>query len=207
MKLLFSTGSLYDRPLDYVAYVAASSGFDGIELVLNGVWYDKELYKKIMFLERVLPIQAIHAPFDAKSFKEKSISLQKTLEIALDTDAKVVVVHPPNIKLFDFRYYSWFNRYLDKVSFKFDICVEVMPLSLISFFGRIIRVPLYSFSSFTELREFVSSKGLKIAFDTTHVFTYGVSLIDAFEALGSINTIAHVHLSDFTFSKSVCKQH
>ncbi|MGB9668561.1 MAG: sugar phosphate isomerase/epimerase family protein [Thermosulfidibacteraceae bacterium] len=202
MKLLLSIGTIYGEKLGLMAYVASLAGFDGVEVVLNDIYFLKDIFDILEGLDSLCPIMAFHAPFNVHSYSEKIASILRSIEIAKTFGVDVLVVHPP-LRLLDYRYRKWFRNEFEYKNVSLNICVELMPFVNFIFF----KGSLYDLANFKELVRFTHEKNLKIAFDTTHCGTRGIPLIEGFEMLGGIDRIGHVHLSDFAIVNGQFKEH
>ncbi len=203
MLILLSTGCFYKSPLEKSFYIADACGFDGVELILNDIYYLSDAEEKITSLSRISNITVFHAPFVVDSSKERVQSLMRSVELAERLNVQTVVFHPPLKFLLDISYWRWFwkKRWFDDA--KVNLCVENMPYMK---FGR-FRINLYSIHKFKDLKDLAQRTPLKIAFDTTHCGTSGTNLIEAFEELGGIENVYHIHLSDFKEEKGVFWEH
>ncbi|BAT72349.1 xylose isomerase domain-containing protein [Thermosulfidibacter takaii ABI70S6] len=202
MKILLSSGSLYKDPLEKCFYVAQQAGFDGVEVVLNDFYFLSDIDERLAELSKILSIIAFHAPFMVESSGERVKSLLRSIELALELGVKRVVFHPPLRFLFDFSYKKWFKKFHwhgDEI----ELCLEFMPIMKFGF----LKFCPHAFSKLEELKDVASDKGLKIAFDTTHCGTRGLALVEAFERLGGLDLVSHVHFSDFRVEKGIFQEH
>ena len=203
MKFLLSTGCFYEEPIEKSLYIASSVGFDGVELILNEVYYLADAESKISEFGKIIKITAFHAPFTAGSSRERIQSLIRSLELAEKLKVDVVVFHPPMKLFMDMSYWRWFRKKTFDNMQNLNLCVENMPYMKLG----PLRINLYSVHRFSELKKMAQDKGLKIAFDTTHCGTSGKDLIEAFEELGSVEMVKHIHLSDFKVEKGMFVEH
>ena len=195
MKLLLSSGSFYNEPLEKSFYIADKSGFDGVEVVMNEIYYREDVLDYLAELSKVAKIEAIHAPFMVEgSSKMKVVSLKKCIEICRTLNISKIVFHPPLRIIFEPYYWWWFMRQkFNHLKNDVELCLENMPFVR---FGK-KRISLWSIRRFKDLKKIAEKKGLFLAFDTTHCGTSGVPLVEAFEAMGGVDKVRHIHFSDF----------
>ena len=63
MLISLSTGCLFKLPLQKVFELAAESGFDGLELIINQDFVGVDPVKLVNSLQEITTIHSIHAPF------------------------------------------------------------------------------------------------------------------------------------------------
>ena len=61
--VVLSAGTLYTMPLTEIFEIAAESGYDGVELIINTLFENGNPHKIIEQLLPICPILSIHAPF------------------------------------------------------------------------------------------------------------------------------------------------
>ncbi len=205
LKLLFSTGSIYKSPLEKSFYIASEAGFDGVEVVMNELYYKEETPEHLKELSKIIKIQVLHAPFIVEgSSKTMVVSLLETIKIAEILGIKKIVFHPPLKPWMDLYYWMWFRKteffHFQK---KVKLCLENMPFK--KFFK--MRICPWSIKNHEKMKNLAKRKNLYIAFDTTHCGTTGKNLKIAFEKLGGCDLIKHIHLSDFKEEKGKLLEH
>lgn len=203
MEVLLSSGCLYKDPLEKTFYISASCGFDGVEVILNDIYYKSDIEDRLRELNKISKIKAFHAPFNATSSKERIAAIKRSVELAQKLNIPTVIFHPPLKLFFDFSYWKWFRNGVGALPQKPTPCVENMPYIKIGPF----RINLFCIHKFSDLKRLTEEKRLKIAFDTTHCGTSGIDLIEAFEELGGTETIHHIHLSDLRIEGSDFIEH
>ncbi|MFL7808983.1 MAG: sugar phosphate isomerase/epimerase family protein [Anaerolineae bacterium] len=213
--IALSTGSLYTYGLTRVFALAAEAGFDGIEIMVEVPQDSRDAaYLQRTAEEAGLPIVALHSPFifqvpgwpgDQMGRLEHTVALAQALEVPL------VVTHLPYrvyalvcqwhgthprrtfVPLFWPRREPYYHllrsaeRLADmEAESGVVIAVENMPAR--RFLG--LPFPLYWLNNLEQLARFPH-----LTLDTTHVGTWGLSLLDAWRVLGK--QVAHVHLSNY----------
>lgn len=212
--IILSTGSLYNYGIARVFALAAETGYDGVEVLIDARWDSRDpSYLRRLSSDYDLPIAVLHCPFvnDVDGWPRDQLGrLERTVALAQELDVSVVVAHLP-----------------------FRFCAVAGQLH---FFGcRCFLLPLpwprmepyYYFLRDGRLQEMESSTGVIVAMenmparrllgfpfnpcwfnhpeklmhfrhltlDTTHFGTWGLNPIKAYERLR--DRIVHVHLSNF----------
>jgi len=210
--IALSTGSLYSYGLNRVFEVAREIGFDGIEVLID----QRPDTFQPQYLNRLqrqvgLSIVALHSPFfPAVSWAKGNLAcVRRTVALALEVGAKVVVAHLPGRTsgvLLQFLWRRGHRAFLpvpwggdrEWLAFVQDglaeleavsgvtIAVENMPARRIG----PLRVNGYWLNTPEEMRVIQH-----ITLDTTHLGTWGYDVLAAYEHLK--DRVAHVHLSNF----------
>lgn len=209
MRFLFSTGSLHNYGLDHCMALAARTGFDGLEVVVDARWDTRQADYLVELTNRYsLPVVALHAPFDSAALPgwpaDPLSRIAATVELAEAVDAQIVVHHlPPRwwIRRSPGRgsassapapgedaYRRWMlDGYRTiQAGTTVRLCVENLPA--IRVLGRRLNPALWNTPA--EIGRFSS-----ITMDTTHLGTWGFDPLAYYEELA--DHIAHVHLSNF----------
>lgn len=212
--IALSTGSLYTYGLARVFALAAETGYDGVEVLVDGRRDSRDAaYLRRLSSEFALPIVALHSPFvrDIPQWPPDSLSrLRHTVGLAQALEVPLVVAHLPS------RLYTVHVGldFLKQARFR-------LPLP----FPR--RGPWYRFLREGGLQHLCSNTGVKIALenmpaqrfagltvngfwfnrledlagfphlclDTTHLGSWGLDPIEAYARLAG--RVGHVHLSNF----------
>jgi sugar phosphate isomerase/epimerase len=211
--IALSTGSLYTYGLARVFELAADSGFDAVEVLVDHRWDSRQpAYLCRLSRETHLPIAAVHNPF--KPFvpgwpHDSPGRLQESVALARQVGAPVVVAHLPlrirgaQVEFFGFRRGAMLlpipwggeKAYRDfllnglaafEAEHGVKIAVENMPVK--QFLGQ--AVDIHWLNNPETLAQMPH-----LTLDTTHIGTRGMDLLAAYEQLK--NRIAHVHLSNF----------
>jgi sugar phosphate isomerase/epimerase len=212
--IALSTGSLYTYGTARVFDLAARTGFDGIEIMVDHRWDTRQPdYLRALSRDHDLPIVVLHSPFltlDAHGWPDDELGrLKHTVTLAQALDVPTVVTHLP------FHYHAivgcWYaarqRRFKLPVPIRrresyfhflrnglaafeaeagVTVAVENMPAQQ---FLR-WRVNSYAFNSVAEIARFPH-----LTLDTTHLGTWGLDPVAVYEQLRE--RVAHVHLSNF----------
>lgn len=189
-RLLASTGPLFARPLDWTVGVIAEAGYDGVELMVtqDPATQDPDRVAEIAS-EEGMPVPVIHGPFLLLTRRVFGTDMldkaRRSLELASDIGAELMVVHPP------YRWQSRFHRWLlegaDVEAAALGTRVGVENLFPVPVAGRHVR-----FHRYTEpphLRPF-----RHLVLDTSHFGVAGVDILAAWTDLQ--HQAAHLHVSD-----------
>lgn len=100
-RVLFSTGSLYVFDVAYCFELAASAGFDGIEIMCDERYSTRDpAYLKRMTKDYGLPVLVAHTPFSPRlpgwrADNDEVKRVEYTLDLAHELKAETIVVHLP----------------------------------------------------------------------------------------------------------------
>ena len=190
MRLLASTGPLFARPLDWALGVVAEAGYDGVELMVtqDPATQDADRIAAAAATEGVA-IPVVHGPFLLLTRRVFGTDLvakaRRSLELASDVDADLMIVHPP------FRWQREFHQWLltegDGEAEEQGTRIGVENLYPVSVVGRPVR-----FHRYTEpehLRPF-----RHVVLDTSHFGVAGVDITMAYRRLR--DQAVHLHVSD-----------
>lgn len=213
MKFVLSTGSLYSYGLDRVFALAAETGFDGMEVLIDARWDGRQPDHLARLMQGSgLPITTVHTPFVpwVPGWPRDELQrLERSAEVARAVGAGVVVAHLPP------RFYGLRMELLGA-----SVRPRTLPIPIRkhSPYGRFLREELPAFEAAHGLRVGVENMPAKrllgrrlnlyamndmgamggvphVTLDTTHVGTWGVDLLAVYERLKE--RIVHVHLSNF----------
>jgi sugar phosphate isomerase/epimerase len=190
MRLLLSSGPLFARPLDWAFGVIAEAGYDGVELMVtqDAATQDAQRVTAVSAQEG-LPVPAVHGPFLLLTRRVFGTDLvtkaRRSLELAADLGADVMIVHPP------FRWQRQFHNWLlgegDEEAAALGTRVGVENLYPVQVAGRPVR-----FHRYTKPEHL--SPFRHVVLDTSH---FGVAEEDinvAYELLR--DRAVHLHVSD-----------
>jgi sugar phosphate isomerase/epimerase len=209
-----STGSLYTYGIARVFELAAQAGFDAIELLADQRWDSRQpAYIQRLSRETGLPVVAVHSPFIILGMPDWPSDpigrLEQSAGLARELGARIVVAHLPlRIRALSIAMLGAHGKsmllpipftgerdYLDFLAngiARFEaeqgvqIGVENMPFRRM--FGRSFNI------HYLNNPEALASLP-HLTFDTTHVGTWGLDLLEAYERLKA--RVIHVHLSNF----------
>ena len=202
MHVILSTGSLHQYSLPEIFQIAKSAGFDGIELLIArsncnvGVDYVRSLSH-----EYELPILSLHSPFMmCNGWGDFWHRISRSLTMAMELSISLVNFHPPsgyvlrhhlsNELAEHIRIYRDMLKHSDIV-----LTMENLPTM------RPFRVLLINrflqrmMNNMYQITEFAEENDIHVTFDTTHVGTTGLDLLDAYTVFK--DKIRNIHLSDY----------
>jgi len=211
-RILFSTGSLYVFDVAYCFELAASAGYDGIEVMCDERYSTREpAYLKRLSKEFDLPVLVAHTPFSPrtpgwKADHNEIRRVEYTLELAQAIGAETIVVHLPRKRggltlSVDGRQFrlpwrkivnpvkSWIERDLPGIQerSKVKIALENMPVNRVG--GVLID------NTWWNDVESWSRSHRYLTLDTTHWATMRVDPLDAYQA--ARERVCHIHLSNY----------
>jgi sugar phosphate isomerase/epimerase len=211
--IALSTGSLYSYGLARVFELAAESGFDAIEIMVDDRWDTRQpAYIRRLSQATGLPVVAIHNPWlpNVPGWPSGSLDrLRLSATLAREVGAPLVVTHLPlrirgaRVELIGFKAKrlmvpiplpgeSDYRRFLLNGPARFEaeeaviMAVENMPVKRL--LGR--ELDIYTLNQV----EFLATLP-HLTLDTTHLGTRGLDPLAVYEQLKE--RVAHVHLSDF----------
>jgi len=215
-RIALSTGSLHNWALDRVFELAAATGYDGVELLVDARMDASDARYVTRLSERWgIPVLSVHSPFVPKlegwsDMPERRV--EQAVRLAEALGASTVVAHLPvrwqvgrvHLALggwrFDrmlvtpwpsasgARYARWLLEGLPELQSRTGVRVAVENMPMHRSWGRSMR--LHSFNSVEGLHQFPY-----VVLDTTHWGTCGVEPLEAYRVLR--DRVVHVHLSDY----------
>jgi sugar phosphate isomerase/epimerase len=212
ITIALSTGSLHTYGLARVFELAADTGFDAMEVMIDHRWDSRQpAYLQRLSRETNLPIAIVHSPFlpAVPGWPHDPMGrLQETAALARQVGAAVAVAHLPlRIRGARIEFYGFRCRMLLPVSrggdrvyrdfllnglaafeaeHEIKVAVENMPAK--RFLGR--NVDIHWLNNLEDLPQMPH-----LTLDTTHIGTWGMDLLPIYERLKA--HIVHVHLSNF----------
>jgi len=203
MKILLSTGCLYENPLYDVFEIARISGFDGIEFLIDKNKYNipanelKDLCRKYD-----VPILSIHSPFvECDGWGGFWESIDRSIELAKELSVNLVNFHPQRGVIL---YHNLGSKLLDYIgrcrqtvkNSKIILTIENLPNPKHIDKIPLLRRMLPSFADNTcQIAEFARDNDIHVTFDTTHIGTTGRDILNIYNIFKG--TIANIHLSDY----------
>ncbi len=212
ITIALSTGSLYTYGLARVFALAADTGFDVMEVLIDHRWDSRQpAYLQRISRETGLPIAVVHNPFvpSVPGWPHDSLGrLQETATLAREVGAPVAVAHLPlrirgaRVEFFGLRrslllplpgggdkaYRDFLLNELAAFEAEHGIMVGVENMPARQILGR--PVDLYWLNNLETLGQMPH-----LTLDTTHMGTWGIDLLASYERLKE--RIVHVHLSNF----------
>lgn len=189
-KILLSTGNLvYRFSLEEIGSMAREAGIDGLEVVINKRIV--ELYsqqRENVFRLESIPVLSLHAPYHIiHSWGTLRYELLRTIEIALKTGVEMVVFHPPASPLVQPDFWRFFHSIEDFSKLtdgKVSISVETLSRTFLTKF----------FCTPERILEWSRRKNLSVTLDCTHISSWNISPLDAFNIYG--NSVRSIHLNN-----------
>jgi sugar phosphate isomerase/epimerase len=191
-RLLFSSAAFFARPLAETFRLAAEAGYTGVEVMVTKDPASQDPQRMRALAEKEgLTIGAIHAPcllLTRRVWGTDPIrKIYRTMEVAEEAGAPVVVVHPP------FRWQREFRRWLDDrlpgLEERTGVTVAVENMFP---FGKNERRGGVALHANVDLEELDGLPDLVL--DTSHAAVARHDIIDVRRMFGS--RLRHVHLSD-----------
>lgn len=220
MRFILSTGSLYNYSLDRVFALAAESGFDGIEVLIDHRWDSRQSDHLRQLMEsHQLPVPALHSPFSRNCSgwgETEHGAITRTAQLAAELGSQAVVHHLPTRFVFAYvqtvkgsylipnpfdsshrKYTEWLKRDYAAIQDETQVllCIENMPA--LNILGRRVNPAhwnAHSRATFDDITRFPN-----ITLDTTHLGTWGLDPLEAYERWGQ--RVKHVHLSNYDGSE------
>ncbi|MCA1711863.1 MAG: sugar phosphate isomerase/epimerase [Actinobacteria bacterium] len=188
--LMASTGPLFARPLDWAMGAIAEAGYGAVELMVTQDPATQEPERVAALAEREgVSVPVVHGPFLLLTRRVFGSDLvqkaQRTLELASDIGADVMVVHPP------YRWQSGFHGWLlneaEHLGAERGTTIAVENMFPVPVRGRFVRISRYTEP--LHLEPFAN-----LVLDTSHFGVTGVDIVDAWDYLGP--QVKHLHVSD-----------
>ena len=189
--VIFSTGSLHPFGLARIYGWAAETGYDGVEIMMDGRWdTHQHIYLNYLAEEHGIPILALHTPLRQGVWKlDAETTLVRSARLADRIGAPLVVAHPPPPGR---PLQRWSKGPLAEArEGSALVAVENMPKNGAERIFSIRR------NQSCHLPEHLLGIG-DVTLDTSHVGASDVDLIQAHEKLA--DQLRHVHLSDSDLS-------
>ncbi|MFC1716066.1 sugar phosphate isomerase/epimerase family protein [Candidatus Poribacteria bacterium] len=202
MNVILSTGSLYTYSLSEVFDIAKSAGFDGMELLIArgnssvGIDSIRELTDRYE-----LPILSLHSPFMiCDGWGDFWDRIQRSLMMAIELSIPLVNFHPPSGFVLRHHLNEELAEHIRIYKNMMDgsgIVLTIENLPTIRTFRRLFvnRFLLRTANNMYQIAEFARDNDIHVTFDTTHIGTSGVDLLEAYNVFR--DRIENIHLSDY----------
>lgn len=197
MILSLSTGCMFTLPLQKIFELAAESGFDGVEVIINQDFQQINPVTLIRSLQEITTIHSLHAPFMELSDWGGSIdSLKRTVELAATCDIPLVNFHPPSWMGLDIGFWRWLysvNDYQQEIGLggKVTVTLENMP-----WVGK-WKINPHILSNTQRMVDFIRDHNLYMTFDCTHMGSGKTNFINDFLLCYDSGRIRNIHFSDY----------
>ncbi len=201
MDVILSTGCLYHYPLPEILQIAKTTGFDGIELLISQNTCNIAIDRIRELSDSYgVPILSIHSPFvTCDGWGGFWNRIQRSLVIAMELSIPLVNFHPPTGLIPRHRlgydllaHIALYKGVLKKSNIV--LTIENLPTKRsigMLFINRYFPLVV---NNMYQIAEFAASNGIHVTFDTTHVGTTGVNLLEAYHVFE--DRIENIHLSD-----------
>lgn len=191
VNLLFSTAAFFQRPLREAFRAVAEAGFQRVEVMVTKDPATQEPHLlRALAEEHELSIEAIHAPFlviTRRVFGTDPVGkIYRTVHLAEEVGASLVVVHPPFRWQGDYR--RWLVERLPDFSARTGVRIAVENMAPL----KVRRDRSIALHADQELHRYERFE--HVVLDTSHAAVSGLELVKAAAQLGP--RLAHVHLSN-----------
>src|SRR5512140_1282411 len=179
MILSLSTGSLFSLPLQRVFELAAESGFDGVELIINQDFQRVNSGKLIRSLQQIATIHSIHAPFmELDGWGGPIESLKRSVELAAECGVPLVNFHPPSWMGFEIGFWRWLYKVRD---FQKELGADgvIVTMENMPWVGT-LKINPHILSDTGQMIDFMSERNLFMTFDCTHMGSGKANFINDF---------------------------
>jgi len=197
MLISLSTGCLFTLPLQKVFELAAESGFDGVELIINQSFTGVNPVKLVSSLQEITTIHSIHAPFMMLDGWGGPIgSLRHSVEIAAKCGIPLVNFHPPSWMGLEIAFWRWLYKVRD---FQKEIGMDgkvIVTLENMPWVGD-YKINPNILSKPQRMIEFLHEHNLFMTFDCTHMGSRDASFITEFFQFYESGRIRNIHFSDY----------
>ncbi|MEI6208184.1 MAG: sugar phosphate isomerase/epimerase family protein [Desulfuromonadales bacterium] len=197
MLISLSTGCLFTLPLRKVFELAAESGFDGVELIINQDFVGVNPGKLIRSLQEIATIHSIHSPFMMlDGWGDQTDCLKRCVDLAAECGIPLVNFHPPSWMRLEIAFWRWLHKIRDfqkeiGMDGKVIITLENMP------WGGDYRINPYILSRPQRMIEFIHEHNLFMTFDCTHMGSGHTNFINDFFLFYESGRIRNIHFSDY----------
>jgi sugar phosphate isomerase/epimerase len=189
-RLLFSTAAFFARPLGETFRIVAEAGYAGVEVMVTKDPASQDPRRMLELADQYgMSIGAIHAPcllLTRRVWGTDPIGkIYRSVEVAAEVGAPIVVVHPPY--RWQFPYRRWLEDRLPAFAKEAGIEVAVENMFPVRVAGR--ELTFHANQDLEELDPFGS-----LVLDTSHAAVAAHDLIQVRRLFG--HRLRHVHLSD-----------
>ena len=197
MILSLSSGCLFTLPLQRVFELAAESGFDGLELIINQDFQRVNAAKLVRSLQGIATIHSIHAPFmELDGWGGPIDSLKLSIELAAACDIPLVNFHPPSWMGMELGFWRWLYSIHDYqhelgLGGKVAVAMENMP-----WVGK-WKINPNILSNMQSMVDFIRDHNLFMTFDCTHIGSGKTDFINDFFLCYDSDRILNIHFSDY----------
>lgn len=201
LQISLSSGSLFTLPLCRAFELSAESGFDGVELIINQDFQKVNPVKLVQSLQRITPVNSIHAPFmPLEGWGNPIQSLLLSIELAAETGIPLVNFHPPSWMGMEITFWRWLYQIRDfqqEVGLDGEVIVTIENMPWV---GR-YKINPHILSSTHDMINFIQEHNLYLTFDTTHMGSGKANFINDFYLFYESGRIRNIHFSDYGYDR------
>lgn len=196
MKFGLSTGTFYIYPLRTLLRWARQASFETVELVVNPEAIARGgAALRRMAEEEGMPIGSVHPPVvRLPGWRERHGGMERTIPLALETGAAIVVMHTPRSESLEAGEGLAFRQRVERWQPRLAALGNGLRLAVEN---KNVRWPVergYALTPLDRLRTFADRYDLDLVLDTLHAGSAGEDLLRAREVLDG--RLVEVHLSD-----------
>jgi sugar phosphate isomerase/epimerase len=194
LKFSLSTGTLYIYPLQTVFRWARAAGFDGVELVVNpeAIVRGGRAVRQMAEAEGVEIFSVHPTVVPLPGWWERHGGLDRTIRLAQETGASLVVMHTPRSTSLDEGEGLALRRKVE--AWQPRLAGSGLRLAIENKAVRAEAHRRHALSSLDQLRAFADHYDLGLVLDTSHAGTAGDDLLRARQTFDG--RLVNVHLSD-----------
>lgn len=201
MLISLSTGCLFNLPLQTVFELAAESGFDGVELIINQNFVGVNPASLVNSLQEITTIHSIHSPFmELDGWGDPMYSLKRSVEIASECNIPLVNFHPPSWMGFELTFWRWLYKVRDfqkEIGLDGKVAVTLENMPWVGDF----KINPHILSKPQRMVQFINDHNLFMTFDCTHMGSGHTSFINDFFLFYESGRIRNIHFSDYGHGK------
>lgn len=201
MLISLSTGTLFIMPLPKVFEIAAETGFDGVELIINQDFQKVNPVSLVSSLQKTATIHSIHAPFmPLESWGGPVDSLKRSVAVAAECGIPLVNFHPPSWLGFEVGFWRWLYSIHDfqkevGLNGQVTVTLENMP-----WVGK-MKINPNILSNTQRMIDFLKDRNLAMTFDCTHMGSGKTNFINDFYLCYESGLIRNIHFSDYGYGR------
>lgn len=197
MLISLSTGCLFRHPFQKVFELAAESGFDGLELIVNQSFIGVNPIRLVRSLQEIATIHSIHAPFMMlDGWGGPMDSLKESVKIAAECGIPLVNFHPASWMGLEIGFWRALYKIRD---FQKEIGLDgkvIITLENMPWVGN-YKINPHILSKPERMIEFINEHNLFMTFDCTHMGSGKTSFINDFFLFYESGRIRNIHFSDY----------
>ena len=197
MILSLSTGSLFTLPMQKVFGLAAESGFDGVELIINQEFQRVNSVKLTRSLQEIATIHSIHAPFmELDGWGGPIESLKHSVALAAECNIPLVNFHPPSWMGLEIGFWRWFysiHDYQKEVGLQGEVAITIENMPWVGKW----KINPNILSNMQQMVDFIRDHNLYMTFDCTHIGSGKTDFINEFFLCHDSGRILNIHFSDY----------